>query len=120
MSNPANKIQGPLGARQHQGTQERGIVSTQPPNHSLQRFIDLAQELRDASENRDYRALGNLLADHLRPDQVSVMVYIRSPLGHLTITGGYSQLWNPQIPAVLAREPTILEIALVLRAAARR
>jgi hypothetical protein len=95
------------------------MLTRSQPQDSLQPFIELAQEMREASANRDYAALGRLLTENLNPDMANVMLYIHSPLGHLTIIGGYTQLWSQSAPEVLAREPTLTEMAVVLRAAWR-
>jgi hypothetical protein len=94
-------------------------MSTTPPD-SLQPYIALAESLRDAAASHDYATLGRLVTDTFAPDLVTVMVYVTSPLGHLTIVGSYIQLWLPLAPDILNREPSLEEMALVLRAAARR
>jgi hypothetical protein len=54
---------------------------------SLQPFRELAQALREASENKDYPTLGRLLGDNLNPPLVDVLVYIRSNRGTITLIG---------------------------------
>jgi hypothetical protein len=93
---------------------------SQPPGDSLQRFVKLAQELREASRNRDYATLGRLLADNLQPDSLDVLIYVRTSIGTLTLIGSYSDFWNRSTsPTGLSREPTLEEMALVLQAARR-
>jgi hypothetical protein len=94
-------------------------MSTQPPGDSLQPFIELAQSLRDAAANRDYTELGRLITDNLDPDLATVMLYVTTPIGHLTIVGSYIQHWSPLTPDELNREPNLTDMALVLRAARR-
>jgi hypothetical protein len=92
---------------------------TQPPEDNIQLFRTLAQEMRETAARRAYGQLGLLISSYLNPDMVDLMVYVRTPLGHLTIVGAYAQLWSPSAPEVLAREPTLEEMAVVLQAAAR-
>jgi hypothetical protein len=48
------------------------------------------------------------------------MVYIRSNIGHLTIIGSHADYWSRGTnPTALAREPTVDEMAAVLRDARR-
>jgi hypothetical protein len=94
-------------------------TSAQPPD-SLHPFRELARALRDAALDRDYPALGQLLAEHLQPELVDVLVYIRPAIGHITLVGRFIHLWSPPDPNVIGREPTLEEMAVVLRAAARR
>ena len=95
-------------------------TTSQPPGDSLQPFRQLAQDLREASANRDHATAGRLVVEHLQPETVSVMLYVTTPLGYLTIIGAYVQLWEPLAPEVLNREPSLDDMAIVLRAAARR
>jgi hypothetical protein len=95
-------------------------MATQPPANSLQPFIELAQSLREAAANHDYATVGSLVIENLAPEMVSVMVYVTTPLGHLTIVGGYFQLWSPMAPSRINREPSLGDMAVILRAAARR
>jgi hypothetical protein len=94
-------------------------AASQPPDNNIQHFINLAQALRTASGNRDFAALGQLLAENLRPDLVDTMVYVRPQVGHLTLVAGFMHLWMPPLSGVVAREPTLEEMAVVLQAASR-
>ena len=93
-------------------------MATQPPD-DLSPFIQLAQDLREASANYDYATLGRLVAERLNPGSVTMMIYIVTSLGHLTIVGSYIEHWSPATPDVLSHEPTLEEMATTLRAAAR-
>jgi hypothetical protein len=88
------------------------------PKEDNQRFIALAQALRDASRDRNYPFLGRLL-ENLQPKLVDTMVYIRPEIGHLALIGGFEHLWMPPNEGIVAREPTLEEMAAVLRAADR-
>jgi hypothetical protein len=102
-----------------EGPKEKGNMATQPPD-DLSPFIQLAQDLREASATRDYTNVGRLVTENLQPDQVDIIVYIRTPLGHLTIVGSYIQQWSPMAPDRLNYEPSLNDMAVILRAAARR
>jgi hypothetical protein len=95
------------------------IEPLQLPDEHLQPFIKLAQEIRNAAAQKDYVSLGTLLMEHLNSDLVEVMLYIHSQRGHLTILGGYIQMWSPQPVGTIGREPSLGEMALILQAAAR-
>jgi hypothetical protein len=92
---------------------------SQPPE-SLQPFRQLAQALREAAQDRDYAALGQLITENLQPGLVDLIVYVRPSIGHLTIVGRFVHMWSPPAPDVIGREPSLEEMAVVLRAAARR
>jgi hypothetical protein len=94
-------------------------MATQTPDGSLQPYVVLGHALREASANRDYVALGTLLTQYLDPAAVDIVVYVRSQVGHLTFLGAYVQLWPAQPPNALSREPSVEEMAVVLREAAR-
>jgi hypothetical protein len=95
-------------------------VSTTPPDDTLQPFIELAQALRNAAASRNHAELGLLISEHLDPELVDVMAYIRSPLGNLTLIGRFVDFWSPLVPDTVSREPTLDEMAVVLRLAARQ
>jgi hypothetical protein len=64
--------------------------------------------------------LGRLLSDNINPQAIDVMVYIRSTVGNLTIIGSHVDYWNRETsPLALAREPSLDEMARVLRDARR-
>jgi hypothetical protein len=92
--------------------------TSQPPEDNVPRFLVLAQALRDASRDRDYALLGRLL-ENLRPEVTDLMIYIRPEIGHLTLVAGLTHLWMPPHEGIVAREPTLAEMAEVLRAASR-
>jgi hypothetical protein len=92
--------------------------ASHPPEDNVPRFLVLAQSLQNASRDQDYALLGRLL-ENLRPEVTDVMVYIRPSVGHLTLVGGSLHLWMPPISGVVGREPSLAEMAEVLRAASR-
>ena len=99
-------------------------MATQPPDDILQPFLELAQAIIEAAANRDYATLGRLIGENLHPELVDLMVYVRSPLGFLTITGQFIDLWQLDLgrhepPGGLSRVPTPEQVALVLRGAQR-
>jgi hypothetical protein len=88
------------------------ITPSQPPNDILQRFINIGHTLRRASRARDYITLCRLLGQHLDPQGVDVMVYIRTPAGTLTLVGSHADLWLEETgPMALSREPSREDLA---------
>jgi hypothetical protein len=93
------------------------IETPQPPNDSLNEFVVLAHCLREASTNKDYIALADLLVEYIDPSRVSVVMHIHSTKGLLTFAGAFVQRSQP--PDVPTQVPSLEEMAEVLQAAAR-
>jgi hypothetical protein len=87
-------------------------------DNSLQPYRQLAQDITRASASKDFALLGRLLSDWLNPNNIDVLIYVRSTVGNLTIVGNVVDYWSRSTePTTLAREPSLEEFALVLQAA---
>jgi hypothetical protein len=81
-------------------------------------FTALVTRLVIACAEQDVHVIAEVL-EYLDPEPVDVFIYVHTPAAHLSLVGTYRGLYLPYEPYAVQAEPTVAQVAQILKEVAK-